>query len=77
MSEFFIEYGLFFAKSLTVVLAIVVIVAVISAFSKKAKAPDKLEIKDLNRKYEDMRNLLRSHVLPSKEWKKLRRKTPT
>lgn len=71
MNEFFIEYGLFFAKSLTFVLVVVAIIAVISAFSKKARSPDKLEIKDLNRKYDDMRNLLRSHILPSKEWKKL------
>ena len=71
MSEFFLESGLFLAKSLTVLLVVVVIIAVIAAVSRKAKAPDKLEVKELNRKYEDMRNLLRSHVLPSKEWKKL------
>jgi len=71
MSQFFTEYGLFLAKSLTVVLVVVVIVAVVSAVSRKAKSPDKMEVKDLNRKYEEMRNLLRSHVLPSKEWKKL------
>lgn len=71
MNEFLIEYGLFFAKSLTFVLVVVVIAVVISTLSKKTRAPDKLEIKDLNRKYDEMRNLLRSHILPSKEWKKL------
>lgn len=71
MNQFFTEYGLFLAKSLTVVVAVVVIAVVVSTISRKAKSPDKLEVKDLNRKYEEMRNLLRSHVLPSKEWKKL------
>lgn len=71
MNQFFTEYGLFLAKSLTIVLAVVLIAAVVSTLSRKAKSPDKLEVKDLNRKYEEMRNLLRSHVLPSKEWKKL------
>lgn len=71
MNEFFVEYGLFFAKSLTFVLAVVVIIAAASALSRKTRSPDKLEIKDLNRKYDDMRNLLRSRILPSREWKKL------
>lgn len=71
MNEFLIEYGLFFAKSLTVVLVVLAIAAVIAVLSRKSRPPEKLEIKDLNRKYDDMRNLLRSHILPSKEWKKL------
>ncbi|MFZ0485885.1 MAG: protease SohB [Arenicellales bacterium] len=71
MNEFLIEYSLFFAKSLTFVLAVMVLVALVSTFSRKNRHPEKLEIKNLNRRYDDMRNLLRSHVLPSKEAKKL------
>ncbi|MDZ7842580.1 MAG: protease SohB [Gammaproteobacteria bacterium] len=71
MNEFLLEYGLFFAKSLTFLMVVVVIVGLVSALSRKTRSPEKLEIKDLNRKYDDMRNLLRSHILPAKEWKKL------
>lgn len=71
MNEFLIEYGLFFAKSLTFVLVVAAIVALISAVSRKTRPPEKLEVKDLNRKYDDMRNVLRSHIMPSKQWKKL------
>lgn len=71
MNEFLTEYGLFFAKSLTVVLTVAAIAAVVSVLSRKSRPPEKLEVKDLNRKYDDMRNVLRSQMLPSKEWKKL------
>lgn len=71
MNEFLIEYGLFFAKALTVLVVVAAVLGVISLFSRKTKSPEKLEVKNLNRKYEDMRNLLRSHVLPTREWKKL------
>lgn len=73
MNEFLIEYGLFFAKSLTLVLVVAVITGLIAAFSRKAKASEKLEVRHLNGKYDDMRNLLRSRLLPSKEWKKLKK----
>jgi serine protease SohB len=73
MNEFLIEYGLFFAKSLTLVLVVAAIMGLIAAFSRKAKAPEKLEVRHLNGKYDDMRNLLRSRLLPSKEWKKLKK----
>lgn len=71
MNDFLIEYGLFFAKSLTFVLAIALIIGLIAAVSKREKSSEKLEVKNLNRKFEDMRNLLRSQTLPGKEWKKL------
>lgn len=71
MNEFLIEYSLFFAESLTFVLVVVALVVLVAAFSRKNRHPEKLEIKNLNRKYDDMRNLLRAHVLPSREAKKL------
>jgi len=71
MNEFFVDYGLFLAKSLTFVIAVAVIIGLIAAVTKREKSQEKLEVKHLNRKYEDMRNLLRSHVLPRKAWKKL------
>jgi len=71
MSEFFINYGLFLAKSLTFILVVAAVIGLISALSRKEKTQEKLEVKNLNQKYDDIRNVLRSQVLPAKEWKKL------
>lgn len=71
MSEFLIEYGLFFAKTLTLVAAIVIILVAIIGASKRHKAPEKLTVKHLNGKFEEMKNLLQAELLSPKEWKKL------
>jgi len=73
MNQFLMDYGLFFAKSLTFLLVVIVVVGLIAAFSKREKSLEKLEVKNLNRKYEDMRNVLRSQTLPARQWKKLAR----
>lgn len=71
MNEFLIEYGLFFAKALTFLLVVAAVLGLVSAFSRKSTSSEKLEIKHLNRKYDDTRNLLRSQVLPAKKSKRL------
>ena len=71
MNQFLIQYGLFFAKSLTVLLVVAAIVVLLSMFTKKSKAPEKLEVRNLNRKYDEMRDALRSQLLPAKERKRL------
>lgn len=71
MNQFLVEYGLFVAESLTIVSVIVAAVALISVFTGRGKAPEKLEIKNLNRKYDEMRSTLRSQILPARQWKKL------
>jgi len=71
MSEFFVNYGLFLAKSLTIALALAGVLVLVSVLSKKDKSQDKLEVKNLNRHYDETRNVLRSHLLPRRERKKL------
>lgn len=73
MNQFLMDYGLFFAKSLTFLLVVIAVVGLIAAFSRREKSLEKLEVKNLNRKYEDMRNVLRSQTLPARQWKKLAR----
>ena len=58
MSEFFFAYGLFFAKVITALIALVFAVAIISGGRKKEDGPD-LKITNLNDKY----NLLKARVL--------------
>lgn len=56
MTEFFFDYGLFLAKTVTIVLAIaaVVLFVVSSAGRKQGERKDTIEIKKLNKKYDDM-----------------------
>ena len=58
--EFLAEYGLFLAKTLTFVVAIVVVVAVVAGLSQRNKRPDKgyIEVRQLNDYFSDMRESL-------------------
>jgi serine protease SohB len=69
MSEFFFEYGLFFVKVLTVVIAIVVIIGVAASAGRKAHQ-EGLEVEDLNKKYKGLGKALRKAVLKKDEQKK-------
>ncbi len=57
--QFLTEYGLFLLKALTIVAAILIVIAgIIAIASKKEKHKGKLEIKKLNAKYESMQETL-------------------
>jgi len=71
VTEFFLQYGLFLAKSITIVLAIVFVVVFIFSFTSRGKEKEKIEIKKLNDKYDEMRHTLQSEMLPKKELKKV------
>ncbi|MCI0508243.1 MAG: protease SohB [Gammaproteobacteria bacterium] len=72
MTEFFFEYGLFLAKAITIVVAIVAVVLliVVLASKKQGEGKDTLEIKKLNKKYEDMAMALNINMLEKDEFKK-------
>ncbi len=66
MAQFFAEYGLFFLKSLTVVIAIVAVIFAIVAAGVRTRrgAPGgHIEIKKLNEHYEDMHEALSFSLL--------------
>jgi serine protease SohB len=69
MSEFFFEYGLFFAKILTIVIAIIVIIGVAAAAGRRAHH-EGLEVENLNKKYQSLAKALRKAVLRKDERKK-------
>lgn len=75
MAEFFFDYGLFFAKTLTIVVAItaIVLLSVAIASRKQGEGKDTLEIKKLNKKYEDMAMALKVNMLDKDEFKKLQK----
>ena len=75
MTEFFFDYGLFLTKTVTIVIAIVAVVlfSVVMASRKQADGKDTLEIKKLNKKYEDMAMALNANILEKNELKKLQK----
>lgn len=79
MMDFLNEYGLFLAKSITVVLAILAAVGGCVAISRSAgaRSRERLQVRHLNRHYDDMALALRAAMLPKKAFKealKIRRK---
>jgi len=72
MSEFFFDYGLFLAKSTTVVVAIVIVVIVIAVLTgrKREDNKDKLRIKKLNKKFENMALAMNANLLNKSQLKK-------
>jgi serine protease SohB len=66
-----IEYGLFLAKSVTVVIAVFLIVGAVLSMGIKHKAPEKgfVEIKKLNEKFEHQKELM-SDAIETPEFRK-------
>lgn len=67
LSQFLGEYGLFLLETLTLVAAILIVVLGITAILNRNKQQDdKLTIKKINKKYEDISEQLRSEILDKK-----------
>jgi len=71
MIHFLSEYGIFLAKSVTIVIAILIVVGFIVALASKSRPKERLKIKKLNEKYQDMRDTLNQEILEKKEYKQL------
>ncbi len=69
MSEFFLEYGLFLLKTVTIVVAVVAIIVVAAAAGRKG-THEGLEVQHLNKKFRDVANALKKAVLKKAERKK-------
>jgi serine protease SohB len=70
--EFLTEYGLFLAKTVTLVIAVIVVVgSLVTAGSKMRKAERKghIDIEKLNDHYEDMKENLLAHVHSPQQYK--------
>lgn len=65
MAEFFLNYGLFLAKTVTIVLAIAVVVLFFigQAGRKQGDRKETLEVKKLNQKYDDMAMAMNASML--------------
>ncbi|SFM79924.1 protease SohB [Nitrosomonas communis] len=72
MSEFFINYGLFLAKTVTIVIAIIAVALFFAFMSNRKRSGKKefIEIKKLNKKYDDMAMAMNASILHKKGLKK-------
>ena len=73
MSEFFFMYGLFIAKVITGLVALVFVVAIIGSGRKKEEDSE-LKVINLNKKYTDLQDRIRQAVMDKKEYKQLQKK---
>lgn len=72
MLEFLFEYGLFAAKSITIIGILVFgLVMIISSIANRPKPKEYLEIDKLNEKYEDLKSTLEEEIIPKEELKEL------
>lgn len=71
MTEFLFDYGLFFAKSMTVVLAIAgIVIFIFVAGRSQSLKTDSFEIKKLNQKYDEIAMAMNSSMLEKGNLKK-------
>ena len=70
MSEFFFSYGLFFAKIITGLIALIFAVAIIGG-SRKKEEDSELRVTNLNDKYNELKSKVLESVMDKKEYKQL------
>lgn len=72
MIDFITNYSLFFAKTVTILLAIILVALFFMSTSRRMQGAgrDSLEIKKLNKKYDDMALALNSNILQKNALKK-------
>ncbi|MFQ5545528.1 MAG: protease SohB, partial [Acidiferrobacterales bacterium] len=69
MIDILMQYGLFLAKAVTIVITIAIIIILGMSLSKRGRPQEKLEVNNLNKKYDSMALALKRSVLPKKHYK--------
>jgi serine protease SohB len=69
MMEFVLQYGLFAAKTATVIVAVGVLVALAASLSRRARQPDRLQVTRLNDRYQSLKQVLEASILPRRSFK--------
>lgn len=72
MAEFFLNYGLFLAKTITLVAAIIAVIvfSIVAASKKQVDKKESLEVKKLNKKYDEMAKAMNVGMLSKDKLKK-------
>ncbi|MCK9468495.1 MAG: protease SohB [Porticoccaceae bacterium] len=69
--QFLADYGLFFAKSMTLLVMLLIVVAMVTAVGTRGRRgePGQLEIRSLNKQYDRLRDIVTSGLLSAEERK--------
>ena len=70
--EFITEYGMFFAKAVTIVVAIIIVIGAVTSSGNRGKKAGKkggIKVTHLNEQIEDMRDTLRHNILDKENLK--------
>ena len=67
--DFLADYGLFLLKAVTIVFAIVAVIAAAASAGRKAASQEGLEVENLSKKYHDMATALKTAISSKKERK--------
>lgn len=68
--DLLLQYGLFLAKAVTVVVSVVAIALTIAGLARRGGSGSGLEVEKLNERYRELARALRQAVLSKAEWKK-------
>lgn len=70
MIDILMQYGLFLAKSVTIVVALGALVVLVVSLTRRGQADESLEVTHLNGRYDSMTETLRRAILSKKEFKR-------
>ena len=70
MLEILMQYGFFLAKAVTIVAAIGIVMVLAVTLSRKSRPMERLDVKNLNKKYTAMAQTLRRGILSKKDYRK-------
>lgn len=74
MTEFFFDYGLFAAKTLTVILALMVLLmGAVAILASRQRDSESIEIEKINDKFDNLKDALESEILSKDEIKALKK----
>ncbi|MDH3451650.1 MAG: S49 family peptidase, partial [Gammaproteobacteria bacterium] len=68
--EFLIDYGLFIAKTITVVVAIGVVLLMVVASRRRGREVGELHVQPMNERFAQLESVLKQRVLPKKQFRK-------
>ncbi len=69
MMEIVLQYGLFVAKTVTIVVAVGVLVVLAASLSRRGRQPDRLQVTRLNDRYQNLKQVLEASILPRRSFK--------
>jgi len=70
MTEILMQYGLFFAKTVTLLIVASVLIVLFTSYSRRGRKLEILEVKNLNSKFREMGLVMKHGVLAKNEFKK-------